>query len=433
VETRTEILVLGAGMTGLSVALRLKERHGARAVVIERDTRPGGLMKTWREGPIAIDVLPHVVFTRDASAATVLRRFAGPIHEHRHRLGVLWQDGWVDYPFQNHVHQLAPRDRRRVLAGLLEARVAGAGEPRDLEEYARRVLGAGITDLFFRPYNEKLLQTPLPELGWRWLDAKIRLPGPEELADSILGTEPAAPAEVAPHREFWYPRRGGIETIVEGMVAAVGGGAIRCAEEVVRIDLARRHVVTTRATVGYDRLVSTLPLDRTFRLAGLRAGRATASRLRATRVTTVHLALRASRLPDFHWIYVPDPALPFYRLTRVDRIAPDAVPGAQVLLVECAQHRDDPTDPAATADLVVRELERLGLASATDVLRRWAFATAPAYPIPHRDHHRDVPRLLEILRSSGVVSAGRFGEWQQHNMDHCLLSGFDAADEVTGS
>jgi protoporphyrinogen oxidase len=78
------------------------------------------------------------------------------------------------------------------------------------------------------------------------------------------------------------------------------------------------------------------------------------------------------------------------------------------------------------------ELERLGVLARGDLLARWAFASEPAYPVPHREHHRDVPRLLALLRSRGIVSAGRFGEWVQHNMDHCVLSAFAAADAGWG-
>jgi protoporphyrinogen oxidase len=424
---RTGTLILGAGLTGLAAALRLKTRRGERALLVERDARPGGLLKTNRRDGVTIDVLPHLFFTRDPVADALFRGMAGPVREHRHRLGVMWKGGFVDYPFQNHVHQLDPADRRRVLLDLLQRSDSRAIAPRNLEQFALGVLGRGITDLFFRPYNQKLLQAPLAALDHRWVAAKIRMPRPEELADSILGTAPA-PADVAPHAEFYYPERGGIESLVEGLVAAVGPEAIRRGEEVLGIDTKRRRVVTSRGTIEYERLLSTLPLDRTLALSGLPAGRAAAGRLRATRVVTIHLVVKDVRLPDYHWIYVPDPDLSFYRLTRVDLYNPDAAPGARVLVAECAQPPESACNPDATMATAMDQLERLGVLSRDAILARWAFATHPAYPVPHLGRHRDVPALLGRLRSSGILSAGRFGEWVQHNMDHCIASAFAAVD-----
>ena len=50
----------------------------------------------------------------------------------------------------------------KCLAGVVEAKVANAvaqGKPKDFDEWITRVMGAGIADLFMRPYNFKVPMT----------------------------------------------------------------------------------------------------------------------------------------------------------------------------------------------------------------------------------------------------------------------------------
>lgn len=420
------VVILGAGLTGL-IAARELLRAGCRDVLLlERAARPGGLLKTNRAAGVTIDELPHVFFTKNKRAAGIFRELAGPVRSFRHDLGVMWKGGWVDFPFQNHVHQLSAGDRLAVLRSLLAARTAEPREPRSLEDYAQRELGGGITDLFFRPYNEKLWQTPLSGMSYGWLASKIKLPGPAGLAASVLGMKPPAGGDVAPHAEFIYPRSGGIEGVVENLLRELAPLSPACSTAATRIDTRRRVVYTARGPVRYGRLISTLPLGAALGLAGL--GRAAERRrLRATRVLCLHYALSAVNLPPYHWIYAPDPALPYYRLTRADLFNPGAFPGGKALIVECALPCGSAAAPAGLRARVTASLVRQGVFRQKDIRGVWAFDHWPAYPVPHLSHAADTAACLGALSAAGIISAGRFGEWAVYNMDHSIEAGLAAA------
>ncbi len=403
-----EVVILGAGLTGLAAAGELLRSGQRDLLLIERDLRPGGLLKTNRSDGVTIDELPHVFFTKNKRAAAIFRKMAGPVRSYRHRLGVMWKGGYVDFPFQDNINQLGLEDRKTVLRGLLESRFNGAAPaPRNLEEFSVRELGSGITDLFFRPYNEKLWQTPLSGMDYKWLSAKIRLPGAAELADSILGGRTAARGGVAPHAEFVYPERGGIESLAEGLLESLKPLTPVCGTEVLKIDTRRKTVGTSRGEVRYGRLISTLPLDRVIRLAGLKDCYERGSRLRATRVLCLQYVLSAVNLPPYHWIYVPDPALPFYRLTRADLVNPAAAPGRKALLVECAlPPGKESSATAGLASRVTAGLVKLGVIKRTDIKKLRAFDHFPSYPVPHPGHGEDVPFCLRRLKSAGIIWPG---------------------------
>lgn len=51
-----------------------------------------------------------------------------------------------------------------------------------------------------------------------------------------------------------------------------------------------------------------------------------------------------------------------------------------------------------------------------------------AYVIYDLDHERSVRIIRDFLRSIGIDSMGRFGEWEYFNTDHAFLSGMRAAE-----
>lgn len=426
---RAGVVILGAGLTGLIAARELLNSGCRDVLLLERAGRPGGLLKTNRSAGVTIDELPHVFFTRNRRAAGIFRGLSGPVRSFRHNLGVMWKGGWVDFPFQNHVHQLSAEDRLAVLRSLLAARTVEPRAPRSLEDYALRELGGGITDLFFRPYNEKLWQTPLAGMSYAWLDSKIRLPGPAGLAASVLGMKPPAGGDVAPHAEFIYPKSGGIESVAEGLLREIAPLAPVCSTAATRVDHRRRVVHTSRGPVRYGRLISTLPLGAAVGLAGL--GRpAERRRLRATRVLCLHYALSSVNLPPYHWIYVPDPALPYYRLTRADLFNPGAFPGGKALIVECALPCGSSAAPAGLRARVTASLVRQGVFRERDIKGVWAYDHWPAYPVPHVSHSADTAACMDALSGAGIISAGRFGEWSVYNMDHSIEAGLAAAGKA---
>ncbi len=427
---RAEIVILGAGLTGLIAARELLLAGRRDILLLEREAGPGGLLKTNRSAGVTIDELPHVFFTKDKRASAIFRKMTGPVHSYRHRLGVMWKGGYVDFPFQDNISQLGLEDRKVVLRSLLERRLEeNSARPGNLEEYSLRELGGGIVDLFFRPYNEKLWRTPLSGMDYAWLSSKIRLPGAAGLADSILGGTRAGKEDVAPHAEFIYPRQGGIASLVEGLLRAIRPVSPFCGAEVLKIDAGRKVVHTGRGAVRYGRLISTLPLDRAVRLAGLKDCYKAVSRLRATRVVCLQYALSAVNLPPYHWIYVPDPAVPFYRLTRADLINPRAVPGGKALLVECSIPEGG--SAAGLEKRVTASLAGLGIVKKKDIRKVWLSSHYPAYPVPHTRRSEDVPFCLRRLSASGIISAGRFGEWSIYNMDHSIEAGISAAGKIT--
>lgn len=96
---------------------------------------------------------------------TCSSRETGPEHWSVHeRVSYVWMmKRWVPYPFQNNICSLPLEDQINCINGLIEAKVANAmatSKPVNFDEWIMRVMGAGIADIFMRPYNFKVWAIP---------------------------------------------------------------------------------------------------------------------------------------------------------------------------------------------------------------------------------------------------------------------------------
>ena len=66
------IVILGAGLCGLSSAYHLERCHGADYLLLERELEVGGLARTAAAGGFAFDHAIHILYSRDPYATDLI-------------------------------------------------------------------------------------------------------------------------------------------------------------------------------------------------------------------------------------------------------------------------------------------------------------------------------------------------------------------------
>src|SRR5262249_48951515 len=144
------------------------------------------------------------------------------------------------------------------------------------------------------------------------------------------GAVGANPPELGYNISFLYPREGGIETMTRALVGSIdlGRGEIRTGTSPDVIDVEAREVVVGGERVPYRAVVATLPLPELLkRTGGMPADvEKAATQLRCTAVRYLNVATRHPPPADFHWIYVPEERVPFYRVGIYSNALPSMAP-----------------------------------------------------------------------------------------------------------
>ena len=432
------IVVLGAGLSGLSAALHLQDHHDV--MVLEREDRPGGLCRSVVKDGFTFDLTGHLLHLRRPEIRALVEDLIPADRFHRiDRRAFIHSHGTLTpYPFQVNTHGLPAPVVAECLIGFMEAMQAGAMPAEDLarlsfKEWVHKTFGAGIARHFMIPYNEKLWLTDLDEVTCDWVSWSIPRPSLAEVVEGALGISRKA---FGYNPSFLYPKEGGIQTLPSALAARVRG--VRCGEEIVSVDAARRVVVTAGGErIDYDHLISTLPLPK---LAAVTTGlpdwvAAEAGRLRHVAVVNLNLGIDRPAHPDKHWIYFPEKDYVFYRAGFPASFTPAAAPeGCSSIYLEVSARPGAPVDENRLMEQAREGLLRARLIDPADrIVTRQIFRIDPAYVIYDRHRQQAPPRIHAELARAGISSIGRYGGWYYNSMEDSLADGRALALEIAGA
>ncbi|KAI9026737.1 hypothetical protein DFJ74DRAFT_630685 [Hyaloraphidium curvatum] len=465
------IVILGAGPAGLGAASALSALGDAAPpwLLLETSDSPGGLASTdaTPEG-FFFDRGGHVIFSHcrefDAALDAALPR-GEDWRWHARASAVRCNGSWVPYPFQNNVAALPEKEREECIAGMVEAlearrereKAGKAGPPADFDELILRTMGRGIADLFMRPYNAKVWTVPPSAMSCSWIGERVAVP---DLAGAVAAArEGRLDPGWGPNARFRFPARGGTGAIWKGVAGKLDQRRVRYGCRLVRVDTeARKLVLADGTSLGYQRLISTVPLDTLVGM--LHPPRpdlsAASSRLVRTTVHVVGLGIRGRPPPEIAaacWLYFPDPQVPFYRATVFSNYSEHNVPPEETFLPTLMVADGSPPDPEPRpgpywslmleipslpsspppADLIPRAVSgaiHTGiLPPSSSLVSLHSLALPHGYPVPTLSRDSALETVIPALADFGIAGVGRFGGWRYElgNQDHAFGEGWAAA------
>ena len=430
------VLIIGAGLTGLSCAHHL----GRDYVLVEKENEPGGMVRTRvRHNGFLCDGTGHWLHLRNADMkALVNQLLAGRLAEYERKAVIHLCGAFTPYPFQANTYGLPREVVLECLLGLLKARHPGdfglaapTTAPKNFRESVERLFGEGICKHFMVPYNEKLMGVKLEEISASYADRFIPQPSLEDVVKGALGFSKES---LGYNARFLYPRDGGISALPQALAAALPTPP-RYNTSVTQVDLrARTATLTGGEIVRFRRLLNTMALPRF--LATLtdvpEEIRAAAAKLRATTVHYFDLGVRgagdvASR---HHWIYFPEPEFIFYRVGSYSAVHEDAAPaGCRSYYVEMSGGVEEWLKrPEELKQRVLADMRKARVLAADEEILFMELCDIPyAYVVFDENYERCRSLTLDWLAEQGVTSGGRWGGWNYGGMEDAMLEGKAAA------
>lgn len=447
-------LILGAGPTGLGASWRLAELGANDFLILERHPYVGGLAASFTDDAgFTWDVGGHVVFSHYPAFDRLLHDLLGDdVLHHERESWIRVADTFVPYPFQNNIRRLPPELAWECVAGLLEAgRATTAGEhtapPAHFREWIDRVFGPGIARLFMVPYNFKVWAHPGEIMSHRWIGERVSVvDAARVIKNIILGQDDVA---WGPNNTFSFPLRGGTGEIYRRLAGRFAD-RVRLSAPAAALDPVAKTVRTADGQViGYDHLLSTMPLDILVRdvltdpsPAMLEA----AGRLKHNGSAIHGLGFAGASADPRCWMYFPEDDCPFYRVTNFHNYSynntpdPDGTrPRKRAIMTETSYSAYKPEDLDNLVSRTVQGLTATTLIAPGDTDRlvsTWEMRVDYAYPIPCLERDAALAVLQPELEARGVFSRGRFGGWKYEvgNMDHSFMQGVQWAERmVTGT
>ena len=430
-------VILGAGISGLSAAYALQEISPHSYSVYEQAPTVGGLCRTQQVEGYRFDTVSHVLHFRSEETKDLVQQIVGEeLVRQERNAWIYFQRRYVPYPFQTHLSALPAAAQADCLSGYIKAwakhKIAGARAPENFGEWVDQYFGGGIARHFMRPYNRKLWGVAPEQMSLDWIRPFVPQTELRQVLSNVVSRRNHHQAGYNPW--FFYPARGGIQSVCEGFQARLTD--VHLEQEAVEIDLEYRTIqFRDGGRVGYERLISTLPLPSLInRAKGIpEEVRREAAGLRWISLLNLTYCLRRPVPRPFHWAYFPEAEFPFFRLVFPSNISAGLAPeGGGLISAEISN--PEPGQEEGLEKQVQACLLRLGwIEQAQDVVRVVRNPFPYAYPIHDLERAARVRRLLHFLQSKRVWSIGRFGAWRYSSMDDAITEALRMAPAIVAS
>ncbi len=416
-------------MTGLSAAYHI----GSNATILERGAAVGGLCRSITNCGYTFDLAPHIFFTRSQYVIDLAEDLLGDNLGKQTRRAYIYIAGhYVEYPFEVNLHGL-PQD---IIDECIEgARNRPKIQPRNFREWIESTFGEGVARNYMVPYNEKVWKYDLSLMNMDWILGRVPAPSVEEM---VRGAEGRMEKDYGPNAQFSYPKVGGIGALPIALAGRVKNINLGCDVTVFKtkpngVEVTYEAGGKVRRVMA-EKVISTTPLPEAIKMvkdAPEDVIHASESLVHNSLVC-VSIGIDRAPISDKHWLYFPEKRYVFNRVSFQTNFSSATAPlGKSAILAEM-------TFRGKSLDLLeVKERARTGLIDAEilsdkdhlEVFDAQEFEYA--YVIYDLDHRKNVSTIHRYLRENNIIPAGRFGDWEYHNMDKSILSGKAAAEEVT--
>jgi len=429
-NSRGKIVILGAGLAGLSTALNLKTNY----LIFEKESRPGGLCKSIYLKGFTFDYAGHLLHFRKNWTRNFLRKVLKNNFELRKRNSWIYSKNvYTKYPFQMNTYGLPVKVVQECLLGYFEAIYDQHRNliPSDFGKWILTKFGSGIAKHFMIPYNKKLYKIDLKEMNTDWAERFIPMPNPD---DVITGAITDQDKLVGYNVLFGYPKRGGIVALVRSMIACMRDN-VNTDCMAVKIDCGKRLIYFRNGlVVPYSFLVSTIPLNELIKIIKNvpKAISSAARRLRYRSVYVLNLGIARKNVSDKHWIYFPESKYIFYRVGFPSNFSSYVVPkAASSLSVEVSFIKYSDKKFRGFRERILEDLIQAKiLKNRNEITVTKEIYIKYAYVIYDHNRNDNIKIIRKHLERNNIFTAGRYGNWEYSTMEDALLQGKMMAKKI---
>ncbi len=408
-DKEVDILIIGGGITGISLASFLKTSD---YLIIEKDSELGGYCKTTISNDYIWDYSGHFFhFNNNEIKNYLINNIDCEIVTVNKVCYVYYNKQLIDYPFQNNIHQLNENEYLECLEDLKNKEDLKINT---FTDYIVSNLGNAICNKFVKPYNQKLYACDLDQLDF---DAMGRF-FPKLLDYNNYSSGLSFKHKQTTYNDtFIYPKGGSYE-FIKSLLKRVNSNNISVNNEVHSIDINEKKVITSKGTIKYNKLVNTIPFNHLLKLSGEES-----KNLSWNKVVVFNMGFDSPSDIDANWIYYPGNEI-FYRVGFYNNIFKT---DKMSLYVEIGMKHNELFDEKVTLNSILNDLQSVGIIKNQILVDYQVIAMNPAYVHITKQSKSIYSKWCEKNNTKDVYSIGRYGSWTYCSIEDNIIQAQELA------
>ena len=418
---KTKYLIIGGGISGLAFANQVEDY-----LIVEKENRLGGYCKTTRKNGFVWDYAGHFFhFNTEEYKKMFLDNVQADDLVYQEKCTKIFnKDKLIDYPFQTNIHQLDKQDFIDCLYDLFNK-----DEKENYDNFLDMLygkFGKSITEMFLKPYNEKLYACDLTTLD---KDAMGRF-FPYADKEAIINNMKEG-ANASYNNTFLYPKQGA-EIIIDILAKNLDSNRIWLDHSLTSLDKENKIAIINGKSIQYEYLINTAPLNQFLSTFVDGSGDALKAMLTYNQVLVFNLGFdKKSIYTDEHWLYLPEKTFNFYRIGFYDNILRT---DALSMYIEIGYEKDaviDEEEIASQLDKTLDNLMRMGvITEGMKLIDYEAILMDPAYVHINSECEKVKQAVFTQWEFDNIYSIGRYGEWTYCSMEDCMVSASQLAKRI---
>lgn len=417
--THVKYLIVGAGISGLTVANYLKDDY----LIVEKAQEVGGYCRTIKKGDFVWDYAGHFFHFKTEEFKKLFLENVAPddvIHQEK-RTKILYKGELIDYPFQTNIHQLEKDEFIDCLYDLFNKE-----EKVEYDSFLDMLygkFGKSIVEKFLKPYNEKLYACDLRTLD---KDAMGRFFPYADIPQIIANMK--REKDQSYNSTFLYPRNGA-GSFIEILHRQLAPDRILLECALNSVDLEKKIAVASNGQqYEFEYLINTAPLNHFLKMFSLPDFAALEQQLSYNKVLVFNLGFAKKSAFREHWIYIPEKDANYYRIGFYDNIL-DA--DKLSMYIEIGFPKGAEIDVDRQLTLTLQNLKKHGVIEDDNSLEESvAIIMDPAYVHINASVEQEIRSLKKKLCDHGIFTIGRYGGWTYCSMEDCMLEAKELSEHL---
>lgn len=441
-----KVIILGGGPAGLALSYDLA-RSNQDFILIEREEQTGGLAKTlsWKSHG-SHDLGPHKIFTTDQQLMQkVMSLLPKEDWLNQEKKSRIFMNGcYLPYPPSpfSLVKVYGPIKFLLMTLDYVKTLVfGGSRDPKNFEDDLKGRVGRSMYAALFKPIAEKLWGPP-SQLDVKLSKGRVQTPSFFELILQVLRLKKKSNFEAL---TFLYPK-GGLQKIWDRMVSSSQSNGqyflgytvkrIVCTQtKIEQIEIENEKTQDRRIVVveNGDFVFSSLPMGL---LPSLMTGISPqiSKDIRESVILNdlflVFVKFKSQAVFEDSWVFVPDPSLPFHRLSEQKSFDPGMTPQGSILCSEImsGEHKNlSQKSDQELFEMTIQGLQKMGVNNLDfedfKVIR--LPKSYPVYRVGYEPKLRNALQFFDLIQNFRTI--GRQGAFNYIGTLDALDMGFGSA------
>lgn len=415
-------LIIGGGISGLTLANYITDY-----LIVEKDSSLGGYARTHYVDDYIWDYAGHFFHFKTEEFKSM---FINSMDKNDYIIKnkntyIYFEDKLIDYPFQMNIHELSKDKFIDCLYDLFNKQ--------EKEVYTNFLdmlygkFGISITEMFLKPYNEKLYATDLTKLDKDAMGRFFPYANISEIINNMKNH-----SNTSYNNTFMYPKKGA-QVIVNKLCEKVDMNKVMLNTSVTSIDLNKKEVtLSTKEVISYNNLINTIPFNKFLSLLNIQKYTNFSNELSYNKVLVFNLGFdKKSTYNNTDWIYFPDKNINFYRAGFYDNILSTDKLSMYIEIGYSKESIIDESTINKELSLTLDNLKKCKIIDDTFKLVKYeSIIMDPAYVHIDTLHDKLVKEIINDLETKNVYSVGRYGSWTYSSMEDAMLQSKELVEKL---